>query len=44
MDSQAIVSEMKQATKKNFGLMEKVLASMDDGNSEFYSDVFALED
>jgi hypothetical protein len=44
MDSQAIVSEMKQATKKNFGFMEKVLASMDDGNSEYYSDMFALEE
>lgn len=43
MDSQAIVTEMKQATKKNFGLMEKTLASMDDGNSELYSEWFNVE-
>jgi chromosome segregation ATPase len=43
MDSQAIVNEMKQATKKNFGLMEKALASMDDGNSELYSEWFNVE-
>jgi len=43
MDSQAIVTEMKQATKKNFGLMEKALASMDDGNSELYSEWFNVE-
>lgn len=43
MDSQAIVSEMKQATKKNFALMEKALASMDDGNSELYSEWFNVE-
>lgn len=43
MDGQAIVSEMKQPTKKSFGFMEKTLASMDDGNSDYYREMFNLE-
>ena len=43
MDSQTMIHETKNSTKQTFGMMESVLGSMDDGNSEYYSQVFNLE-